>query len=388
MGMGQRTYRIVRAVVMVAMALPTPAVFAQLEVPEREVARFADVLSAEIDRTSDPAMKAELEKLGAECRQDLEQDAEIDNLETEKAAEAIVSVERARDEALGKVAAEQVANEVSKINPELGSQLKEMALGQPELGGGTGGGSGETMDRGKAKEMFEKAYEQAKSADPEGAERMKEMFESFEKGDFSEMMRSTPEMAERMRSEMESHMREFGENEYARDMAETAMREMDMGMSREDAQAEFEKWAASSGESPEKVADMRAMMDKMQNEGSSPERWSEGPMREMMDPREMPEQMRDIFEKDREIFEKEFADREKEFRERGDLPERERDFSSILDNRIEPQPGSGERIEMVVHAADHNNDGDTTDPGDMHPHEIHIHSDTTRHDHTQPGSGL
>lgn len=51
------------------------------------------------------------------------------------------------------------------------------------------------------------------------------------------------------------------------------------------------------------------------------------------------------------------------------------------------QPPSGETlVRTEPHVADHNNDGDTTDPVDTHPHEIFRHSDGSCHDHGTGGA--
>ncbi len=51
------------------------------------------------------------------------------------------------------------------------------------------------------------------------------------------------------------------------------------------------------------------------------------------------------------------------------------------------QPPSGETLVRTEnHVADHNDDGDTTDPVDTHPHEVFRHSDGTCHDHGTGGA--
>lgn len=243
----------------------------------------------------DPELARLIEQEGRACLDDLD-DGVLEDPGMTEAVEAVVVAKEAQEQAMAAVATEQLANEIAKVDPQLAAQMNELALGgAAELGGATV--DGETINREQAKQVFEQAYSEALTRDPEGAQQMKEMFEAFERGDFQEIVRPTPETMERMQGEMERYFSEHGEgeNEFAR---EYAMREME----------QFERVGA--GESPEH---MREMFERMTPEGHSPEDMER--MRTEMErfgqdmERMGHEAMERFHEGDREQFEREFDDR-------------------------------------------------------------------------------
>lgn len=316
------TYLTMMGVISGLVLWPVPVTWAQPIEVDRAI---ATEVTAEVERLveatalHDPELARIIDGEGVTCIRDIQDNGVLDNPEFTKAVEAVVATKEAQETAAVTVATEQVVGELAKVDPALAEQLK--ALGTPELGGGPGGGV-EMVNRDQAKAIFEKAYDQALKADPEGAAQMKEMFSAYERGDYAESIRPTPETMERMHGEMEKYFAEHGHegNDYTR---EYAAREMDHFMERggdfgerlgpagtpEQGREAFERWAAEGGANPADVDRMRAEME----HGFEMAREFEAQARE--------------FEVYRE-FERV-------------MPEYERDTSAILDKNIETYGGGG-----------------------------------------------
>jgi hypothetical protein len=359
---------------VIGLAVQSPSVFAQpLEVHEVDATRAA--VETQVERlvsevaARDPELAQEIERQSELCLRDLS-DGRLEHPEFTKDIETYREVQRDLTERVvqGEVEA-RIAEAVAAGNRELADSMRtafealravgELGLGAPELGGGPGGG--ETIGRDDARRMFEQAYNEALGHDPEGAQRMKEMFEAAERGEF---VRPTPEMMERMRDEMGEYLRENPEmREYARVEWD---RFMEGGPDRgerfgptdspEHAREAFERWASEGGHSPAEMDRMRAEMERG-------------------------------FEMARE-----WEARGAEFEHYFESPERyfdyqppERNYEQIQQNQIDFQQGET-FVRTDVHVADHNGDGDATDPEDTHMHGVFRHSDGTCHDHATQGT--
>ncbi len=334
-----------RAVVIAGFICPSPIVWAQaLEVADVDTTRAA--VETQVEKlvtelaTKDPELAKELEHQKDLCVRDLS-DGRLESPEFTKEIETYRDVQRDLAERVVKGEMEgRIADAMAKGNRELAESMRTAF----ETFQGAGGG--ETMNRDDAKKIFEKAYQETLTRDPEGAQHMKEMFESAERGEF---VRPTPEMMERMGKEMGEYLRENPEM-------------------REYAHVEWDRMTERGVEQGHEMMEHGMEMDRQASERMAHEgfeHWAEG--------------------RDASEVEHAKAEMERYF---------ERDNSAILDNRAEflqnsPAPGGGgggtppspadvERLPDRDHFADH--DGDTVP--EHHPHEIWRHSDGTCHDHT------
>lgn len=322
----------------------------------------------------DPEL-AELIKQQAEvCVRDITSDGKLDDANLTKEIETYREVQRELTTRVAGKEAETRIAELAKTNPEAAERLRT-AFDAVRAGNGVGGvtgergqefrggapAGGETISREEAHRMFEQAYGEAQKHDPEGATRMKEMFEAAERGAFT---RPTPEMMERMHSEMETWMKDnpdkadYARAEFSR-MAEAGLDRGDRyGSTKtpEQAREAFEKWAAdtgSTGRSQQEIEQARAQFERGLAEGHMPrgenfggpemaahesgphenareafERWTESPEARSVD-RETMERYREMAERmgpEREAMEREY---------------RERTNEATLENRAEMYGGSG-----------------------------------------------
>lgn len=252
-----------------------PAASAQpLEVADptelaREVASQVESLMTEV-AARDPELAQEIERQQDLCVRDLG-DGRLDHEGFARDIENFREVQRELAErALEGEVETRIAEASARGDTELADQMRaafeamqagDAGLGRPEFGGPS------EMSHEQAQAMFERAYQEALSHDPEGAQRMKEMFESVERG---EMFHPSPDMMERMHGEMEQLMSERP------DMAEYARAEWDRFMdfeheggdrfgsmeSPEHMREMFEHMAAEGGGSPADIDRMRAEMER------------------------------------------------------------------------------------------------------------------------------
>lgn len=265
-----KTLDVGRALVIAGLLFPSPIVWAQaLEVADVDTTRAA--VETQVERlvtemaARDPELAKEIEHQRDLCVRDLS-DGRLESPEFTKEIETYRDVQR---DVAERVIKSEVESRIAEATASGNRELAESMRAAFETFQGAGGG--ETVNRDEAQKIFEKAYNEALTRDPEGAQHMKEMFEAAERGDF-EAMRPTPEMMERMRDEMGGYLRENPEmREYVAvewdrmmehgpeqgEMPERDFRDMphDMDMARE-----FERWA--EGRDASELEHARAEMER------------------------------------------------------------------------------------------------------------------------------
>ena len=360
-----------RIVVIAGLALPSPSVWAALEVERsadvsREVTQQVERLVSET-ASRDPELAQEIKLQGQECLRDLS-DGKLDNPQFTKEIETSRDVQRELTERV-------LTREAAKVSPEAAERIRA-AFEAWQGGGGTGGGRGEfagpsQMGLEQARGQFEQAYQEAVTrGDTKGAETMKATFESMERG---EAVRPTPEMMEKMHQEMERFVSERPEMaDYARAewdrMMEHGMGHEGAGSTEDHEQARregFERWASESGRSPEEIARMRETMEQgLEHVGQAAtreemERGFANGAHDMEHLREMGEagraEAREAFERWAESPEARNIDKDtmEHYREMAEhaveRPERETDYTARLDTRVEmvqPAPDAETFVRM------------------------------------------
>lgn len=267
----RRRWNACMALLVTGLMIPAPGVLAQtLEVRDVETTRTA--VESQVERlvtevtAKDPELAKEIEHQKDLCVRDLS-DGRLERPEFTKDVETYRDVQRDLAERVVKGEMEsRIADATAKGNRELAESMRTAF----ETFQGAGGG--EAVNRDDAKKAFEKTYQETLARDPDGAQHMKEMFESAERG---ELVRPTPEMMERMGKEMGDYVRENPEmREYAhmeldrmmehgveqgREMMEHGM-EMDREASERAAHEGFEHWA--EGRDASEVEHARAEMER------------------------------------------------------------------------------------------------------------------------------
>jgi hypothetical protein len=208
------------ALLVVGLAFSSPLAWAQpLEVRDIEVAmpeietRVAELITEVAAR--DPELAQEIERQSELCMRDIS-DGRMDDEGFTSEAETFRDVQtEVASRVVQAEVEEQAAALAAQGDAELASDLRTAftALGT------TTAGPAETMGRAEARTQFEQVYSEVLARDPQEAARMKEMFEKFERGEFEEIMRPTPETMERMHQEMEKYFSERPEMEiYGREV--------------------------------------------------------------------------------------------------------------------------------------------------------------------------
>jgi hypothetical protein len=413
--------------VAAVMLLSMPSVMADpLEVPEGTVEVVETRVQELVEETSqsNPELADLIDRAGDGVLRDIRSDGRLDQPEIVNDIERFRDVERMLSERVIEGELEARIAELAQRNPEAAEQMRMAmelqfggpeairvggpeALGRPFEAGGLPDGGRVDMPPAEARAMFDRAYQEALAQDPEGAERMKSMFEAHERGEF---IQPTPEMMERMHQEAERLMAEHPEArehiimEFDR-MADRMMPELGdrtmMEMDPERAREFMVERMTAEGRSADEIAKTQEFMREMEARGG-PEAFREMDHPEMERFREMfghegPERM---FEgQERAEFERHFEFERGEFERFSefDRPEFERNFENIQDQRSEmlnnppPGPPPAEVLERTqVHVADH--DGDLGNGPETHMHEIFRHtqgtpetSDDACHDHGNGG---
>jgi len=217
-------------------------------------------LIAEVS-TSDPALAEAIRTESTACLTDLG-----DGVLEGEITHDIEATRQVQQELTGQVVqAEleaQIAQATAAGNTALAEHLQNTAKACAVL---TGTEGAEAISREEARTIFEQAYREALQVDAAGAERMKEMFEAAERGEFAH---PDLETMERMQQEMERYVSENPERaEYCRaewdrlvEFGQDTGDRYGSTDTMERAQESFERWALESGATASEIERMEAMM--------------------------------------------------------------------------------------------------------------------------------